>query len=122
MLWWPDYRFVPICSGTSFDPLRKSVQPSQAIDGNAGFATEIRRQLARGTGKADNRLFQNTHRFGDAEHDDADAHGRERRRGADRQAFVCKLVENVEHATPASIMGPVLDKVVGQNMVAVLQP
>jgi hypothetical protein len=33
-----------------------------------------------------------------------------------------KLVEIVEHAIPASIMGAVLDKVVGPNMVAVLRP
>jgi hypothetical protein len=41
---------------------------------------------------------------------------------ADHQAFVGKLVEHVEHPIPASIMGAVLDKVVGPDMIAVLWP
>jgi hypothetical protein len=34
---------------------------------------------------------------------------------ADRQAFAGELVEHVEHPIPASSMGAVLDKVVGQT-------
>ena len=33
-----------------------------------------------------------------------------------------ELVEHVEHPIPASIMGAVLDKVVGPDMIAVLWP
>src|SRR6266516_3315230 len=40
----------------------------------------------------------------------------------DRQAFMGELVEHVEHPIPASIMGAVLDKVVGPDMIAVLRP
>src|SRR5260221_3670037 len=40
----------------------------------------------------------------------------------DRQAFMAELVENVEHPVFASIMGAVLDKVVGPDMIAVLRP
>src|SRR5262249_28390532 len=40
----------------------------------------------------------------------------------DRQAFMGKLVEHVEHPIPASIVGTVLDKVVGPDVIAVLRP
>src|SRR5262245_56137625 len=40
----------------------------------------------------------------------------------DRQAFMGKLVEHVEHPIPASIVGAVLDKVVGPDVIAVLRP
>jgi len=40
----------------------------------------------------------------------------------DRQAFVGKLVNDIEHAISASIVGAVLDKVVGPDMIAVLRP
>jgi len=40
----------------------------------------------------------------------------------DRQAFMAELVEHVEHPILASIMGAVLDKVVGPDMIAVLRP
>ena len=40
----------------------------------------------------------------------------------DRQAFMGKLVEHVEHPIPTSIVGAVLDKVVGPDMIAVLRP
>jgi hypothetical protein len=40
----------------------------------------------------------------------------------DRQAFMAEFVEHVEHAIPASIVGAVLDKVVGPDMIAVLRP
>ena len=40
----------------------------------------------------------------------------------DRQAFMGKLVEHVEHPIPASIMGAVLDKVVRPDVIAVLRP
>jgi hypothetical protein len=39
----------------------------------------------------------------------------------DRQAFMGELVEHVEHAVLASVVGAVLDKVVGPDMVAVLR-
>src|SRR5207247_2181888 len=39
-----------------------------------------------------------------------------------RLAFMGELVEHVEHPIPASIMGAVLDKVVGPDMIAVLRP
>ena len=38
----------------------------------------------------------------------------------DRQAFVGELVDHVEHAILPSIMGAVLDKVVGPDVIAVL--
>ena len=41
---------------------------------------------------------------------------------ADRQAFMGELVEHVEHPVPASIMSPVLDEVVGPDVIAVLGP
>ena len=37
----------------------------------------------------------------------------------DRQAFMSELVEHVEHPIPASVMGTVLDEVVGPDMIAV---
>ena len=40
----------------------------------------------------------------------------------DRQAFMGELVDHVEHPIPASIMGAVLDEVVGPDMIAVLRP
>ena len=40
----------------------------------------------------------------------------------DRQAFMGELVEHVEHPILASIVGAVLDKVVGPDMIAVLRP
>jgi hypothetical protein len=40
----------------------------------------------------------------------------------DRQAFMSELVEHVEHPIPASIVGAVLDEVVGPDMIAVLRP
>src|SRR5262245_26090588 len=40
----------------------------------------------------------------------------------DRQAFVGKLVNDIEHAISASIVGAVLDKVVGPDVIAVLRP
>src|SRR6266550_834509 len=39
----------------------------------------------------------------------------------DRQAFMGELVEHVEHPILASIMGAVLDKVVGPDMIALLR-
>src|SRR5215470_6133226 len=40
----------------------------------------------------------------------------------DRQAFVGELVEHVEHPILASVVGAVLDKVVGPDVIAVLRP
>src|SRR3984893_15464766 len=40
----------------------------------------------------------------------------------DRQAFMGELVEHVEHPISASIVGAVLDKVVGPDVIAVLRP
>src|SRR5262249_39362123 len=40
----------------------------------------------------------------------------------DRQAFMAELVEHVEHPILASIVGAVLDKVVGPDMIALLRP
>src|SRR5262249_42339775 len=40
----------------------------------------------------------------------------------DRQAFMGELVEHVEHAVLASLVGAVLDKVVGPDMIALLRP
>jgi len=40
----------------------------------------------------------------------------------DRQAFMAEFVEHVEHPILASIVGAVLDKVVGPDMIAVLGP
>src|SRR4029077_12214106 len=39
-----------------------------------------------------------------------------------RQAFVGKLVNDIEHPISASIVGAVLDKVVGPDVIAVLRP
>src|SRR5205807_10214014 len=39
----------------------------------------------------------------------------------DRQAFMGELVEHVEHPMLASVMGTVLDKVVGPDMIALLR-
>ena len=40
----------------------------------------------------------------------------------DRQAFMGELVEHVEHPILASIVGAVLDKVIGPDMIALLRP
>src|SRR5215510_11318454 len=40
----------------------------------------------------------------------------------DRQAFVGKLVNDIEHPISASIVGVILDKVVGPDVIAVLRP
>src|SRR5262249_12487464 len=40
----------------------------------------------------------------------------------DRQAFMGELVEHIEHAVLASLVGAVLDKVVGPDMIALLRP
>src|SRR5207247_11111955 len=40
----------------------------------------------------------------------------------DRQAFMAELVEHVEHPIPASIVGAVLDEVIGPDMIALLRP
>ena len=40
----------------------------------------------------------------------------------DRQAFVGKLVNDIEHPISASIVGAVLDKIVGPDVIAVLRP
>ena len=40
----------------------------------------------------------------------------------DRQAFMGELVEHVEHPILASLVGAVLDKVVGPDMIALLWP
>src|SRR5215475_12823426 len=40
----------------------------------------------------------------------------------DRQAFMAELVEHVEHAVLASLVGAVLDKIVGPDMIALLRP
>jgi hypothetical protein len=39
----------------------------------------------------------------------------------DRQAFVGKLINDIEHPISASLVGAVLDKVVGSDMIAVLR-
>src|SRR6185503_15016312 len=39
----------------------------------------------------------------------------------DRQAFMGELVEHVEHPILASVMGAVLDEVVGPDMIALLR-
>ena len=41
---------------------------------------------------------------------------------ADRQAFMGELVDHVEHAVLPSVMGAVLDKVVGPDVIAVRRP
>jgi hypothetical protein len=41
---------------------------------------------------------------------------------SDRQAFMGKLVDHIEHSILPSIVGAVLDKVVGPDMIAVLGP
>ena len=40
----------------------------------------------------------------------------------DRQAFAGELVDDVEHAELPSVVGAVLDEVVGPDVVAVLRP
>ena len=40
----------------------------------------------------------------------------------DRQAFMGELVEHVEHPVPASIVGAILDEVIGPDMIALLRP
>ena len=40
----------------------------------------------------------------------------------DRQAFAGELVDDVEHAELAAVMGAVLDEVVGPDMVGMLRP
>ena len=40
----------------------------------------------------------------------------------DRQTFMGELVEHVEHPIFASVMGAVLDEVVGPDMIALLRP
>ena len=40
----------------------------------------------------------------------------------DRQAFMAELVEHVEHPVPASIVGAMLDEVIGPHMIALLRP
>ena len=39
----------------------------------------------------------------------------------DRQAFMGELVDDVEHAEPASLVGAILDKVVGPDVVGMLR-
>ena len=39
----------------------------------------------------------------------------------DCQAFMCELVEHVEHSVLGSLVGAVLDKVVGPDMIALLR-
>ena len=38
----------------------------------------------------------------------------------DRQAFVGELVEDIEHAEPAAVMGAILDEVIGPHMIGML--
>ena len=38
------------------------------------------------------------------------------------QTFVGELVEHVEHPVPATIVGAILDEVIGPDMVALLRP
>ena len=40
----------------------------------------------------------------------------------DRQAFMGELINHIEHAISPSVMSPVLDKVVGPHVIAVLRP
>src|SRR3974377_1715277 len=40
----------------------------------------------------------------------------------DRQAFVGKLVDHIEHSIFPSVMGAILDKVVGPDVIAMLRP
>ncbi len=40
----------------------------------------------------------------------------------DRQTFVGELVEHVEHPILASIVGAILDEVIGPDMIALLRP
>ena len=47
---------------------------------------------------------------------------RDRQIPTDRQAFMGELVEHVEHPVLASLVGAVLDKVVGPDMIALLRP
>jgi hypothetical protein len=51
-----------------------------------------------------------------------DVDGSELPRHPDRQAFMGKLVDDVEHAYLAPVMGPILDEVVGPDVIAVLGP
>jgi len=51
-----------------------------------------------------------------------DARGIELAIDPDRQAFAGELVEDVEHAEFASIMGAILDEVVGPDMVRIFRP
>jgi hypothetical protein len=44
------------------------------------------------------------------------------RRRMQRNAFMGELVEHVEHPVFASLVGAVLDKVVGPDMIALLRP
>src|SRR5262245_21252016 len=39
-----------------------------------------------------------------------------------RQAFMAELVEHVEHPILATIMGAILDEVIGPDMIALLRP
>ena len=40
----------------------------------------------------------------------------------DRQAFMAELVEHVEHPVLATIVGAILDEVIGPDMIALLGP
>ena len=40
----------------------------------------------------------------------------------DRQTFVAELVEHVEHSVLATIVGAILDEVIGPDMIALLWP
>jgi hypothetical protein len=40
----------------------------------------------------------------------------------DRQAFMGELVEHVEHPVLASLVGAILDEVIGPDMISVLRP
>jgi hypothetical protein len=40
----------------------------------------------------------------------------------DRQTFVGELVEHVEHSVLATIVGAILDEVIGPDMIALLRP
>ena len=51
-----------------------------------------------------------------------DVDGFEPARHPDGQAFVGELVDDVEHADPAPVVGAVLDEVVGPDVIAVLGP
>jgi hypothetical protein len=51
-----------------------------------------------------------------------DVDGLELASDADRQALVRELVDDVEHPEPPSVVRPVLDEVVGPDVVAMLGP